>query len=105
MTERRHLPSLRMVVVSSLLSAAATVIGLSLASDRIVDLARSPAAARSAEPTVYTVRRGDTLSRIAQRELGSTERWRELFEANRDRLRTPAELEVGTRLRLPETDR
>ena len=34
----QNLPSLRMVIVSSLLSASLTVLGLSLASDRIVAL-------------------------------------------------------------------
>ena len=52
------------------------------------------------EPTV-TVRRGDTLSALAERELGAADRWPELFHANRAQLDDPDDLVVGTRLRLP----
>jgi ABC-type amino acid transport substrate-binding protein len=34
----------------------------------------------------YTVKPGDTLSLIAQRELGNTGRWREIWDLNRDRV-------------------
>jgi hypothetical protein len=47
------------------------------------------------------VRRGDTLSGIADRELGERERWPELFRANRAQLDDPDELETGMRLVLP----
>jgi DNA-binding SARP family transcriptional activator/LysM repeat protein len=57
----------------------------------------------------YTVRQGDTLSTIAARVLGDTERWPELFELNRavatlDNGRALAEPNLiwpGLRLRLP----
>ncbi|GAA3622708.1 LysM peptidoglycan-binding domain-containing protein [Microlunatus ginsengisoli] len=48
-----------------------------------------------------TVHRGDTLSSIAERELGSEARWPELFRANRSLLQDPDELEVGTTLVVP----
>ena len=51
-------------------------------------------------PTV-TVRRGDTLSALAERELGAADRWPELFHANRAQLNDPDDLVVGTQLRLP----
>lgn len=47
----------------------------------------------------YTVRSGDTLSRIAQRELGSSRRWRELVELNPGL--DPARLLAGTKIRVP----
>lgn len=50
----------------------------------------------------YMVRKGDTLSEISQRELGSSRRWREIYELNRDRMRSPETLRDGTELRLPE---
>jgi ABC-type amino acid transport substrate-binding protein len=34
----------------------------------------------------YTVKKGDTLSLIAQQELGNTGRWREIWDLNRDRV-------------------
>ena len=49
-----------------------------------------------------TVRHGDTLSSIAERELGAGSRWTEIFRANRDQLSDPDELPVGVRLLLPK---
>ncbi len=48
-----------------------------------------------------TVQRGDTLSRISSRELGSASRWREIFEVNQDRLSSPNSLQVGMELVIP----
>jgi hypothetical protein len=47
----------------------------------------------------YVVHPGDTLGRIAARELGSPERWRELAEVNH--LRPPYRLLIGQRMRMP----
>lgn len=47
----------------------------------------------------YTVVRGDSLSRIAQRQLGSAGKWPEIAKANG--LRDPNQLKVGQVLRLP----
>jgi LysM repeat protein len=52
---------------------------------------------------LITVRRGDTLSAIADRELGAASRWTEIFRANRSQLSDPDELTVGTRLALPKS--
>ena len=49
-----------------------------------------------------TVHRGETLSSIAERELGSASRWTDLFHANRAQLQDPDELAVGMRLVLPK---
>jgi LysM repeat protein len=51
---------------------------------------------------VITVRRGDTLSSIAERELGSAARWIDIFRANRAQLSDPDELAVGMQLVLPQ---
>lgn len=50
---------------------------------------------------MYEVKRGDTLSQISQRELGTSRRWREILELNADRLKEPTDIQVGMRLRLP----
>ena len=50
---------------------------------------------------VITVRPGDTLSSIAERELGEASRWTDIYRANRGRLSDPDELSVGVRLVLP----
>lgn len=49
----------------------------------------------------YTVVKGDSLSRIAKRELGSYNRWREIYDANRDKIKNPDLLSVGMQLTLP----
>jgi LysM repeat protein len=58
----------------------------------------------SARPSqrMITVRRGDTLSSIAERELGDASHWTEIFRANRAQLSDPDELAVGTQLALPK---
>ena len=49
----------------------------------------------------YTVKSGDSLSRIAKRELGSYNRWREIYDANRDKIKNPDMLTIGMKLTLP----
>jgi LysM repeat protein len=66
----------------------------------------APAAqpAQAAEPpaTFYTVKSGDTLSKIAQQFLGSANRYNEIFEANRPMLKDPDEIYPGQTLRIPK---
>jgi chromosome segregation ATPase/phage tail protein X len=65
------------------------------------------APAPSSEPQAATevryhvVVEGDTLSRIAKRYYGDTERWADIYEANRRVVRSPQALQLGTRLRIP----
>jgi nucleoid-associated protein YgaU len=51
----------------------------------------------------HRVADGDTLVRLAERYLGSAERWRELYEFNRDVLTNPELLPIGAELRIPTT--
>ncbi|MEZ6061511.1 MAG: LysM peptidoglycan-binding domain-containing protein [Planctomycetaceae bacterium] len=51
----------------------------------------------------YTVQYGDTLSGIAERFMGSQQKYQELFEANRDRLPSADRLQVGKAIRIPRT--
>lgn len=52
-------------------------------------------------PVEYTVRSGDTLSRIAKRQYGDSSLGWVIFEGNRDRLKHEDELKVGQVLRIP----
>ena len=49
----------------------------------------------------YTIKKNDTLWSIAQRELGSGHRWKYLYEVNKDRVKGPNKLKVGTKIIIP----
>jgi nucleoid-associated protein YgaU len=49
----------------------------------------------------YTVKSGDTLGEIAQRELGSANKYMEIFNANRDQLSDPDKIQPGQVLKIP----
>lgn len=51
--------------------------------------------------TTYTVQRGDNLSSIALDTLGDSERYMEIFKANRDVLKDPDALRKGMVLKIP----
>jgi nucleoid-associated protein YgaU len=48
-----------------------------------------------------TVMAGDSLSKIAKRELGDAERWHEIFAANRDQIKNADLIQPGQVLKLP----
>jgi nucleoid-associated protein YgaU len=52
-------------------------------------------------PPEYRVRPGDSLWSIAEGLYGDGRRWRDLHEANRDRIVDPGRIVTGTRLRVP----
>ena len=50
----------------------------------------------------YTVMAGDTLMRIAEKQLGRRTMWKEIYELNRDLIgNDPAALKVGMKLKMP----
>lgn len=54
------------------------------------------------ESKTYTVKSGDSLSEIAQREMGDGDRWKELYEANKDAIGDDPDLiRPGTKLSIP----
>jgi nucleoid-associated protein YgaU len=54
-----------------------------------------------AAPRIYRVQEGDTLSKISQRELGTSKRWQEIYELNEDKLVNERSLKIGMELKLP----
>lgn len=52
-------------------------------------------------PDRYTVESGDTLSKISRKMYGTTGRWMDIFQANRDQLPSPNALSPGQELRIP----
>ena len=51
--------------------------------------------------TTYQIQKGDTLSVLAEKHLGSSRRYMEIYEANRDKLRNPDDIQVGMTIRIP----
>ncbi len=49
----------------------------------------------------YEVKKGDTLSKIAQKYYGDPKLYTQIFEANRDILSDPNLIKVGQKLRIP----
>lgn len=50
---------------------------------------------------VYVVKTGDTLRKIAKETLGDAERWSEIYEANKDKIKNPDAIRVGQELVIP----
>jgi nucleoid-associated protein YgaU len=61
--------------------------------------AAAPAAPASAK--TYTVKPGDTLSKIAKEHLGNAGAYMKIFELNKDQLSDPDKIKPGQVLRLP----
>lgn len=66
----------------------------------VVTRAKPPASARWT-PISYTVRAGDTLTEISQLVLGTSQRAKEIFAANRDQLKSMDDLRIGQVLVMP----
>ena len=56
---------------------------------------------RKAPATTYTVKSGDTLSEISQTMLGTSKRWREILDLNKNVLEDAESLRVGMTLKIP----
>ena len=60
----------------------------------------SPASMKTGR-TVYTVRPGDSLSRIARRAYGNPKMWTAIYQANRHLIDRPEDISVGHKIILP----
>ena len=57
---------------------------------------------KTSEKRTYTVKAGDTLSDIAQAEMGDANRWPELYAANKDAVGpNPDMIHPGLKLEIP----
>ena len=64
----------------------------------VADIKATGAAAQ----TTYTVKPGDTLSKIARELLGNANAYPEIFNANRDQLSEPDKIKPGQVLKIPQ---
>jgi nucleoid-associated protein YgaU len=75
--------------------ALGNVHGIAKVDDQIAVAAAAPAA------KFYTVKKGDTLSKIAKELYGDANRYQLIFEANRPMLEHPDKIYPGQSLRIP----
>ena len=65
----------------------------------------APAAGTTGSQKTYTVKPGDTLSKIAKEFLGDANSYMEIFNANRDQLSDPDLIKPGQVLKIPALSR
>jgi nucleoid-associated protein YgaU len=70
--------------------------------DGLTVAASAPTTVQGAPGLMYTVKPGDTLSKIAKDQLGDANKYPELFEANRPMLSDPNKIYPGQVLRVPK---
>lgn len=63
--------------------------------------APAPAATSTAGVRRHTVRPGDTLYKLAQQYYGNRAKWRDIYAANRDVMKSETDLKVGMSLKIP----
>ena len=71
--------------------------------DVVADIQAQPGGAASGggATQTYTVKPGDTLSKIAKQSLGDANAYMRIFEANRDQLSDPDMIKPGQVLKIP----
>jgi nucleoid-associated protein YgaU len=50
------------------------------------------------------VEKADTLKKLAAKWYGDQGRWREIYEANKTKMKSPGDLRVGQMIFIPEKD-
>jgi nucleoid-associated protein YgaU len=61
-----------------------------------------PEASVREEFTDYKVGKGDTLQKISMKFFGTTKKWKKIFNANSDILKSPDKLRPGMTIRIPK---
>ena len=71
--------------------------------ERVMEQRRGERGGQDSSSTrTYIVKSGDTLSDIAQSEMGDAKRWPELYEANKDAVgKNPDLIHPGLELKIP----
>ncbi|WP_181305695.1 LysM peptidoglycan-binding domain-containing protein [Rufibacter sp. XAAS-G3-1] len=65
-------------------------------------VAAPPAAAPQPAFDTYTVKGGDSLSKIAKNFYGDAQQWHKIHQANLDKIKNPDLIEVGWQLKIPK---
>ncbi len=72
-----------------------------LTCDIVIDPSLAPPKPAEPEAKTYTVKSGDTLSKIAKQFYGNANDYMKIFEANKDQLSDPNLIKVGQTLKIP----
>ena len=59
-------------------------------------------ATQTVQSEFYTIKAGDSLSKIAGAKMGDTDKWKQLFEANREVVEDPDKIYPGQTIRIPK---
>ncbi len=65
-------------------------------------VAQTAPATRKSNVTTYTVRNNDTLAKISLAVYGTSKKWKQIYEANTDRLKSPDRIYAGQVLKIPQ---
>ena len=74
---------------------------LNLRVNPALQTAQSSGQAASGSLQTYTVKSGDTLSKIAKQYYGDAGQYMKIFEANKDKLTNPDQIKPGQELKIP----
>jgi nucleoid-associated protein YgaU len=74
----------------------------SWAQEVVADIKAVGGPAAQAQTHTYTVKAGDTLSKIAKEHLGDANAYMEIFDLNRDQLSDPDKIKPGQVLKIPQ---
>jgi nucleoid-associated protein YgaU len=69
--------------------------------DIIAEVTIDPNAKAQAKESTYTVKAGDTLSKIAKEHYGDANAYMKIFNANKDQLTDPDKIKPGQVLKIP----
>jgi len=69
--------------------------------DIVADIQVTGGGSPAASGRTYTVKAGDTLSKISKEHLGDANAYMKIFEANRDQLTDPDKIKPGQVLNIP----
>jgi nucleoid-associated protein YgaU len=71
------------------------------ASDLLADITVDTSLPQPAQSQTYTVKAGDSLSKISKQFYGNANSYMKIFEANRDQLSDPDKIKPGQVLKIP----
>ena len=65
------------------------------------DFSNVQSGSSSTATSIYVVKSGDSLSKIAKQQYGDANAWKQIFEANKDILKDPDKIFPGQKLKIP----